>query len=97
MQIYACQHQTGGTDNWHKELGQHLLSNVLTYTLATTTMSEPITAIVADPDATVAITVEGAAHVNGADATWEEGVNTVLITVTNGSATKTYTVTVTKS
>lgn len=71
--------------------------NVLTYTLATTTASEAITAIVADPDATVAITVEGAAHVNGAAATWDAGVNTVLITVTNGSATKTYTVTVTKS
>ncbi|HHT47542.1 MAG TPA: hypothetical protein GX004_09730 [Firmicutes bacterium] len=80
-----------------KNLTPAFTPNVLTYTLATTTISESITAIVADPDATVAITVEGAAHVNGADATWEEGVNTVLITVTNGDATKTYTVTVTKS
>lgn len=80
-----------------KNLTPAFTPDVLTYTLATTTMSESITAIVADPDATVAITVEGTAHVNGADATWEEGVNTVLITVTNGDATKTYTVTVTKS
>lgn len=71
--------------------------DVTSYTLDTTTATEAITAIAADDDATIAITVGGDAHVNGADATWDTGVNTVLITVTNGTDTKTYTVTVTKS
>ena len=70
--------------------------DIRTYTAATTDVTNIITAIAADDDATIGITLNAVAHVNGAAATWEEGVNTVLITVTNGTATKTYTVTVTK-
>ena len=33
---------------------------------------------------------------NGTSATWSEGENVLTVTVTNGSAVKTYTVTVTK-
>ncbi len=80
-----------------KSLAPSFNPDVINYTLATSTASEAITAITDDTDATVAITVEGAAHVNGASATWNAGVNTVLITVTNSTDTKTYTVTVTKS
>ena len=45
----------------------------------------------------MAITVNGSAHTNGQAATWETGDNVVRIVVTNGNATKAYTVTVTKS
>ena len=51
----------------------------------------------ADAQAEVAITVNGSAHTNGQAATWETGDNVVRIVVTNGNATKAYTVTVTKS
>ena len=44
----------------------------------------------------VAITVNGAALGNGSAATWNTGENVVTITVTNGSLSKVYTVTVTK-
>lgn len=47
--------------------------------------------------ASVAITVNGAAHTNGQSATWNTGTNTVVITVTKaGYANGVYTVTVTK-
>lgn len=71
--------------------------DVLTYTAATTVASHPITAIKSAAAATVGITLNAVAHTNGNSATWAIGVNTVLITVTNGAATRTYTVTVTKS
>ena len=40
--------------------------------------------------------MNGDSLTNGSSATWEEGENTVVITVTNGGSSKTYTVTVTK-
>jgi len=43
------------------------------------------------------ITVGETTVVNGQAATWAEGANTLSVVVTNGSQTKTYTVTVTKS
>lgn len=63
-----------------------------------------MTATPADAGATVEITNEGASEEvvevpNGTAVTWETGANTLTIKVTgeDGAATKTYTVTVTKS
>ena len=66
------------------------------YTATTTNATNTVTAAAEDAEATVAITVNGTAHTNGQAATWETGENTVRIVVTKGTATKTYTVTVTK-
>lgn len=71
-------------------------SNVTAYTAETTNATNTITASANDPAATVAITVNGTSVASGSAATWEDGENAVVITVTNGSASKTYTVTVTK-
>ena len=66
------------------------------YTAETSNATNAITATAADENAGVAITVNGDSLTNGSSATWEEGENTVVITVTNGGSSKTYTVTVTK-
>ena len=71
--------------------------NVLEYETDTTNATNTINVTLADPGATVSI-LNGTIPVpNGSAATWEEGENTVTIKVTNGTATKTYTVVVTKS
>lgn len=44
----------------------------------------------------MAIKVNGTAHDSGDAATWQAGSNTVVITATNSTGTRTYTVTVTK-
>lgn len=67
------------------------------YTAATTDATNTITATAAKTDATVAIDVDGTPVASGAAATWALGENIVTITVTFGTTTKTYTVTVTKS
>lgn len=67
------------------------------YTAETTNATNTITATATDANATIAITVGLTTITNGQAATWSEGENTVTIVVTNGSQTKTYTVTVTKS
>ena len=66
------------------------------YTAETSNATNAITATAADENAGVAITVNGDSLTNGSSATWEDGENTVVITVTNGGSSKTYTVTVTK-
>ena len=66
------------------------------YTAETSNATNAITATAADENAGVAITVNGDSLTNGSSATWEEGENTVVITVTNGGSSKSYTVTVTK-
>lgn len=70
-----------------------------TYTAATTNASNTITAIANDAGADVEITVGDEEIANGTAAEWATGANTVTIRVTaeDGSTTKTYTVTVTKS
>lgn len=68
-----------------------------TYTAATTSATNVITVTPTDSRATVAITVGANAVANGTAATWASGANTVTIKVTNGKASTTYTVTVTKS
>lgn len=69
------------------------------YTAATTNASNTIKATPADAASNVAITVNGEEIENGTAATWQAGENTVKVTVTapDGTATETYTVTVTKS
>ena len=66
------------------------------YTAETSNATNAITATAADENAGVSITVNGDSLTNGSSATWEDGENTVVITVTNGGSSKTYTVVVTK-
>ena len=63
-----------------------------------TTTSNATNTVTATPvtGATAVITVNGTEVHSGSSVTWQEGTNTVSVAVTNGSASKTYTVTVTK-
>lgn len=70
--------------------------NVTDYTTSTTNATNTITATASDSNATVEIKVGETAVDNGGSATWSSGENIVTIKVTNGSAEKIYTVTVTK-
>jgi hypothetical protein len=70
---------------------------VTDYTATTQNATNTFTATAADPGATVSITVNGEEHSNGTAITWQDGENIVLITVVSGSATLTYTITVTKA
>lgn len=67
------------------------------YTVATTNATNTITAIPADASAEVEVVVNGDVIQNGTAAEWENGENTVTVTVTaeDGTTTKAYTVTVT--
>lgn len=56
-----------------------------------------MTATPADETATVEITVDETEIENGSSATWATGENVVTVVVTDGTVSKTYTVTVTKS
>ncbi len=67
------------------------------YTVATTNATNTITAAAQDGSASIEIKVGSTEVTNGGSATWASGSNTVTVKVTNGSAVKTYTVTVTKS
>ena len=71
-------------------------SDVTEYEVTTTAATNKITATPEDEDATVEILVGETEIESGDSATWSAGENTVTITVTNGDATKVYTVTVTK-
>ena len=70
---------------------------VTSYTASTTNATNTITATPEDNSATVAIKNGVETVQNGSACTWVTGSNTVTATVTNGSASKQYTVTVTKS
>lgn len=79
-------------------------SATTSYTTSTTNATNTINAIPADASASIEITVKGTSEStvkvdNGSAATWEAGANTVTVKVTaeNGTTTKSYTVTVTKS
>lgn len=67
------------------------------YTANTTNQTNTITATPEDDEATVTILNGETPVENGTAATWQEGPNTVTITVKNGAAQKVYTVTVTKT
>lgn len=66
-----------------------------TYTGIASAASGTITATATDEDATVAIAVNGTAY--SSSATYAEGTNTVTVLVTNGAATKLYTIIVTRA
>lgn len=67
------------------------------YTANTTNATNTITATPEDEGAEVTILNGETPVTNGSAATWNEGANTVTITVKNGTAQKVYTVTVTKT
>lgn len=67
------------------------------YAVATSNATNKVTAVAADPKATIEIKVGTTAVENGSAATWAAGSNTLTVKVTSGDTTKTYTVTVTKS
>jgi len=71
--------------------------SVMVYTATTTDASNTITAVAKDGEAEIEILVNGDPHTNGTAATWDRDENTVEITVTSGTESETYTVTVTKS
>lgn len=67
------------------------------YTVNTINATNTVTVTPADSGAEVSIKNGEAAVKNGEAATWGEGENTLTVTVKNGTATKTYVVTVNKS
>lgn len=70
---------------------------VLEYATATTNASNKVTATASDEDATITITLNDTALENGSSATWAAGENTLVVEVSIGEKSTTYTVTVTKS
>ena len=69
---------------------------VTSYTATTSNATNTITATAEDENASVAITANGEPVQGGSAITWDDGENVVEVTVTNGTATKIYTITVTK-
>lgn len=71
----------------------------VSYTATTTNATNTITAVHSDAGAEIHVLVNNAEIDNGTAATWQTGSNTVKVNVTaaDGTTTKTYTVTVTKS
>lgn len=80
-----------------KTLSPVFSATEISYTVATTDATNALTAVAAKDGATVAILNGATPVVSGAAATWSAGANTVTITVTFGTTTKTYTIIVTKS
>jgi len=80
-----------------KTLTPAFSSNITEYTVATTASSEAVTATATSASAAVAITIDGNSISSGDTVAWESGPNVVKVVVTNGAASRTYTVTVTKS
>lgn len=66
------------------------------YTLTTSDASNAVTAIPTDAAAVIEMTCNDEAVANGSRITWNAGENVVEITVTNGTNTNTYKITVTK-
>lgn len=67
------------------------------YTATTSNASNKIKATAESDSAVIGVTVNGTEAANNASATWVDGDNSVVITVTNGSLSKAYTVAVTKN
>ena len=74
-------------------------SGTLTYTATATNASDVVTAVPGNAAAAMKLTVNGTEIDNGTAATWKTGSNTlqVVVTAADGTTTKTYKVTVTKS
>lgn len=71
-------------------------SDTTAYTVTTTNAGNTVTATASDPNATIEISKGIATVENGTRVTWDDGENVLTIKVTNGGASTTYTVTVTK-
>lgn len=71
-------------------------SDVIAYTASTSNATNAVTATATDSSASVSITVNGTEIESGGSATWNTGANTVIVIVTNGMASRQYTITVTK-
>lgn len=69
--------------------------NTTVYGVTTANATNTVTAIGSD-GSSVKITVNGSELQSGSPATWNDGDNAVTVTVTNGTDSKAYTVTVTK-
>ena len=69
---------------------------VVDYTTTTENASDDIIAVAEDGDATIAITSDDAT-ISGSTATWAEGDNEVVVTVTNSGVSKAYTIVVATS
>ena len=54
------------------------------YAATTSDATNTVTATAEDNEATVEIKVNNSSHTSGQAATWDAGVNTVVVTVTNG-------------
>lgn len=67
------------------------------YTATTTNATNIVSAVAKDAAAEVTITNNENPVANGLPVTWDAGSNELAVTVTNGTASKEYTVTVTKS
>ena len=74
-------------------------ASTVTYTAETTNATNTVTAVPSDAGAEIEVLVNNRKIDNGSAATWQTGSNTVKVNVTaaDGTAKKTYTVTVTKS
>lgn len=101
-QVYEPVFQIDSADLTSLTLGSLTLTpefdaDTIVYTTTTTNATNTVTATAVDTDATIAITVGATSVTNGQAATWEIGENILTVTVTSGSVTKTYTITVTKS
>ena len=71
--------------------------DTITYTAATTNASNKVQATALYSDAEIEVKLGNTVVENGSAVTWSAGSNTLTVKVTNGTVTKTYTVTVTKS
>ena len=79
-------------------LTPEFVSETTEYTLTTTDASNTVQATLADTTATVDLTYNDKPIANGSRVTWETGAgNVIKAVVKDGEATKTYTITVTKS
>lgn len=93
--------ETGNTNLAALMVGTNLLtpyfnSMITEYTAETTNSSDVIVAAAEDESASIAI-ASSDATISTNTATWAPGENVVTVTVTNGGASKVYTLTVTKS
>ena len=66
------------------------------YNATTNNASDTVTATAEDSDATIAITNGSTSVTNGGSATWSDGANALVITVTNSGESKNYNVIVSK-
>ena len=72
-------------------------ADVVAYTTTTSNATNAVTAVATDASATIDITANGTVIESGDSVTWNAGANSVIITVTNGSVSRPYAVTVVKS